>query len=86
MMDEAQANTTAIERMESLLYGLRALGQHPTRPETDHAKLVTLIILRNELEDLITVCKAGALKRSAKSPPSSRSVRIRLSKLGGPAA
>lgn len=57
-MDEPHANTTAVERMESLLYGLKALGQHLTRKETDHARLVTLI-LSNELEDLITVCKAG---------------------------
>lgn len=70
-MDEPHANMMAIERMESLLYGLKALGQHLTRKETDHARLVTLI-LSNELEDLITICKAGDTSYSHGSAYESR--------------
>jgi len=83
-MDEPQANTTAIERMESLLQGLKALSQHLNREETDHAKLVTLII-RNELEDLLNVCKVGDTSLSHYPVFGSRdgayTIRFRLSAL-----
>ena len=58
MIDEPYANSTAIERLESLLYGLKALDQHVQDEDMDHAGLVAHI-LRSELEQLITDCRTN---------------------------
>ena len=58
MIDEPCANSTTIERLESLLYGIEALDQHVSAAALECAKLVTQV-LRSELEQLIADCKAN---------------------------